>query len=43
METGPTDRVLDSPEHPCTKLLLGSVSRRGWDASLTASGARLPE
>ncbi|WP_426404761.1 ABC transporter ATP-binding protein [Streptomyces sp. R-07] len=30
VETGPTARVLDTPEHPYTRLLLDSVPRRGW-------------
>ncbi|MEL5957845.1 ATP-binding cassette domain-containing protein [Streptomyces sp. CLV115] len=29
MESGPVDRVLDTPEHPYTRLLLNSVPRRG--------------
>ncbi|MFJ2895441.1 ABC transporter ATP-binding protein [Streptomyces sp. NPDC087218] len=40
VETGSADRVLDSPERPYTKLLLGSVPRRGWDASRVASERR---
>ncbi|MFJ5710624.1 ABC transporter ATP-binding protein [Streptomyces sp. NPDC093105] len=31
VESGPVDRVLGSPEHPYTRLLLDSVPRRGWD------------
>ncbi|WP_436841385.1 ABC transporter ATP-binding protein [Streptomyces hydrogenans] len=31
VESGPVDRVLGSPEHPYTRLLLNSVPRRGWD------------
>ncbi|MFH8727556.1 ABC transporter ATP-binding protein [Streptomyces termitum] len=29
VESGPVDRVLDSPEHPYTRLLMDSVPRRG--------------
>ncbi|MEU8529886.1 MULTISPECIES: ABC transporter ATP-binding protein [Streptomyces] len=36
VETGPTDRVLEAPEHPYTRLLLASVPRRGWDPALKA-------
>jgi len=30
VERGPTDRVLDHPQHPYTKALLSAVPRRGW-------------
>jgi ABC-type glutathione transport system ATPase component len=30
VEAGPTDRVLDRPEHPYTQALLSAVPRRGW-------------
>nr|WP_200429293.1 ATP-binding cassette domain-containing protein [Streptomyces sp. NE5-10] len=30
VESGPVDRVLGSPAHPYTRLLLNSVPRRGW-------------
>ncbi|MFJ8127973.1 ABC transporter ATP-binding protein [Streptomyces hydrogenans] len=30
VESGPVDRVLGSPTHPYTRLLLNSVPRRGW-------------
>jgi len=30
VERGPTDRVLDEPEHEYTKALLSAVPRRGW-------------
>jgi peptide/nickel transport system ATP-binding protein len=30
VEAGPTDRVLDHPEHPYTQALLSAVPRRGW-------------
>ncbi|GHG26975.1 ABC transporter ATP-binding protein [Streptomyces filamentosus] len=39
VESGPVDRVLGSPEHPYTRLLLSSVPRRGWDpAEVTGRG-----
>jgi hypothetical protein len=31
--TGPTARVLDNPEHPCTQRLRASVPRPGWKPS----------
>lgn len=31
VEQGPTERVLDSPEHPYTRLLRDSVPQDGWD------------
>jgi oligopeptide transport system ATP-binding protein len=30
VEAGPTDRVLDDPQHPYTQALLSAVPRRGW-------------
>jgi len=30
VERGPTDQVLDKPEHPCTQQLRASVPRPGW-------------
>ena len=30
VERGPTARVLDNPEHPCTQRLRASVPRPGW-------------
>jgi oligopeptide transport system ATP-binding protein len=30
VETGPTQRVLESPSHPCTKALLAAVPRPEW-------------
>ncbi|MFC0598193.1 ABC transporter ATP-binding protein [Streptomyces palmae] len=42
VETGPVDRVLDTPEHPYTRLLLDSVPRRGWDPALVAHSRRAP-
>jgi len=30
VERGPTERVLDDPQHPYTKALLMAVPRRGW-------------
>jgi oligopeptide transport system ATP-binding protein len=30
VERGPTDRVLDHPEHPYTKTLLSAVPHQGW-------------
>nr|WP_306311869.1 ATP-binding cassette domain-containing protein [Streptomyces hydrogenans] len=39
VESGPVDRVLGTPEHPYTRLLLNSVPRRGWDpAAVTDRG-----
>ncbi|MFI6060546.1 ABC transporter ATP-binding protein [Streptomyces sp. NPDC051286] len=40
VEAGPTHRVLDTPEHPYTRLLLDSVPRRGWDPSPATAGRR---
>ena len=31
VESGPTRAVLNDPQHPYTRLLLGSVPRPGWD------------
>ncbi|KUJ69602.1 ABC transporter ATP-binding protein [Streptomyces albus subsp. albus] len=42
VEAGAAERVLDSPEHPYTRLLLDSVPRRGWDPALVARGRRTP-
>ncbi|MEE4593492.1 ATP-binding cassette domain-containing protein [Streptomyces sp. DSM 41524] len=35
VETGPTARVLDTPEDPYTRLLLSSVPHDGWDPAET--------
>ncbi|GAA1273536.1 hypothetical protein GCM10009665_71560 [Kitasatospora nipponensis] len=40
VEAGPTDRVLDHPEHPYTRLLLDSVPRPGWDPRAIAGARR---
>jgi oligopeptide transport system ATP-binding protein len=41
VEAGPTDRVLDDPQHPYTQALLSAVPRRGWKPrrSLTAEAS----
>jgi ABC-type glutathione transport system ATPase component len=41
VEAGPTDRVLDHPEHPYTQALLSAVPRPGWKPrrSLTAAAS----
>jgi ABC-type glutathione transport system ATPase component len=31
VEEGATEAVLYAPQQPCTRLLLASVPRRGWD------------
>ncbi|MEU2129898.1 ATP-binding cassette domain-containing protein [Streptomyces sp. NPDC018352] len=36
VESGPAGQILDAPEHPYTRLLLGSVPRRGWDPAAAA-------
>ncbi|MFI1456810.1 ABC transporter ATP-binding protein [Streptomyces roseus] len=40
VEAGPTARVLASPEHPYTRLLLESVPRPGWDPRGIAAARR---
>ncbi|MGA6152729.1 hypothetical protein ACPEIC_05290 [Stenotrophomonas sp. NPDC087984] len=35
VETGPTARVLDTPEDPYTRLLLSSVPHDGWGPAET--------
>ncbi|MGX4735782.1 ABC transporter ATP-binding protein [Kitasatospora griseola] len=40
VESGPTDRVLDSPQHAYTRLLLESVPRPGWDPERIAAARR---
>ncbi|MFI8460631.1 ABC transporter ATP-binding protein [Kitasatospora sp. NPDC085464] len=40
VESGPTDRVLDSPQHAYTRLLLESVPRPGWDPDRIAAARR---
>jgi ABC-type glutathione transport system ATPase component len=37
VERGPTARVLDYPEHPCTQRLRSSVPRPGWKPSRSSS------
>ncbi|MFJ8628367.1 ABC transporter ATP-binding protein [Kitasatospora sp. NPDC093550] len=40
VESGPTTRVLDSPQHAYTRLLLESVPRPGWDPDRIAAARR---
>ncbi|MFI6600718.1 ABC transporter ATP-binding protein [Nonomuraea sp. NPDC050536] len=40
VERGPTGKVLTSPEHPYTRLLLDSVPRPGWDPGRIAAARR---
>ncbi len=40
VESGPTERVLASPRHPYTRLLLESVPRPGWDPRGIAAARR---
>lgn len=40
VESGPTVRVLDSPRHAYTRLLLESVPRPGWDPERIAAARR---
>ncbi|GAA5020653.1 ABC transporter ATP-binding protein [Kitasatospora paranensis] len=40
VESGPTGRVLETPEHPYTRLLLESVPRPGWDPKRIAAARR---
>jgi oligopeptide transport system ATP-binding protein len=42
VETGSTERVLDDPQHPYTKLLRSSVPGRGWKPSRRAPAVAEP-
>lgn len=40
VESGPTQAILSSPEHPYTRLLLESIPRPGWDLERLAKSRR---
>ena len=43
VERGPTARVLDDPQHPCTQRLRASVPRPGWRPGRLGGTLRSPD